>query len=183
MGAMAIVGCPSDDSDDGASGESGTDTGGSGSTTTTDGSPMSASVSDSESTGGSASATEGSTGIDPSTTSETGTVDDTGPDESESTGAADECVGLDRLMCMMNANCAPIACRPIVESNSGAMTYCTGDAEFVGCQAADIACAEVITVGCDGDDGAPFMCSNACLPDGWNACDPPTDGEIPMCEG
>jgi len=184
------LGCGDDDGDD-----DGADTGGSGSESTgtatatasvTDSASASVSASASASATVSASATDsgtdGSTSVtdtsDP--TSEGSTAADTGPGDSDTTAGADDCVGLGREECMANAACAPIACNLIEMTNNGVALYCIGDVEFLGCQSAEIACAEVRTTTCMGDDAPVYVCPNACIPADWIECEPPAP-DLPPC--
>jgi hypothetical protein len=36
---------------------------------------------------------------------------------------------------------------------------------------------------CQGDDAPIYLCREDCIPDGFMLCDPPVEGEVPVCMG
>jgi hypothetical protein len=54
---------------------------------------------------------------------------------------------------------------------------------FIGCRSADLDCAMEPTITCEGDDAPIYLCRDDCIPQGFDVCDPPVNGEVPTCEG
>lgn len=127
------------------------------------------------------------TGDATSTSDDDGSTGDDGSsgtsDSADDTGGKDGCAGLDRVACNDDPDCRPITCRPYEMPNIGITPWCLGDLEFIGCMRADTGCADVRTTTCEGKDDPVYMCSDACIPLTWMECDPPVDGDVPMCEG
>jgi hypothetical protein len=93
----------------------------------------------------------------------------------------DACVGLSRKECTEEAGCRRITCRPYTMTDGGQVQWCLGEAEYLGCQAADIGCDDARTVACIGDDAPTYVCPDSCIPPEAMECEPPVDGQIPEC--
>lgn len=169
-----LAGCPGDDVEGETAAETEGESTGTGSTDATGSASMttSASQSGTSTTGTSTSSTSDDTTAGSDGTSTTG-VDET-------TGTIDECDGLPRNECVENEACAPISCNPFQEQMMGQTQWCLGDAAYIGCRAADLGCAEVRTVACGPEDDT-VVCPDACIPSDYTECDPPVEGNVPMC--
>jgi hypothetical protein len=174
--AALLTGCPGDDTEGETAAETEGEPTGTGSTD--------ASGTDSMTSAGSQSGTSTTSTTTSSTNDTTATGDgsSTGADDTAgTTTGADKCDGLPRNECTENEACTPIACSPYQEQMIGETQWCLGEPAYIGCRSADLGCAEVRTVAC-GPEDTTVVCSDACLPGDFMECDPPVQGDVPMCE-